>query len=67
MPYNWYATNYETILVNAWYIASVIYPGKVSSNQFTERRNTIFEFMLGKDISKDLLQMYEGWKALDYQ
>lgn len=65
MPYNWYSTNYETILVNAWYIASVIYPERVSDFQFLARRKAIYEFMIGKDISDDLLKMYEGWKPLN--
>ena len=67
MPYNWYATNYETILVNAWYIASVLYPGQLYDQPFTERRRAIYEFMIGKDVSDDLLQMYEGWMPVNNQ
>jgi iron complex transport system substrate-binding protein len=65
MPYNWYSTNYETILVNAWYIASVIYPQRVSDVHFLARRKAIYEFMIGKDVSDDLLKLYEGWKPLN--
>jgi iron complex transport system substrate-binding protein len=65
MPYNWYATNYETILVNAWYVTSVIYPGRVPEAQFNERRSAIYDFMIGKDVSNDLLQMYKGWQSLN--
>ncbi len=65
MPYNWYATNYETILVNAWYIASVIYPGQIPNRQFSGRRSAIYEFMIGKDVGDDLLKMYDGWMPLN--
>lgn len=65
MPYNWYATNFETILVNAWYVASVIHPEMVSEEQFHERRRAIYDFMIGKDVGTELLQMYEGWKPLN--
>lgn len=63
MPYNWYSTNYETILVNAWFIASVLYPEKVSEATFLKQKEEIYQFFLGKDISLELKAQYNGWIA----
>lgn len=61
MPYNWYSTNYETILVNAWFIASVLYPEKVSESTFLKQKEEIYRFFLGKDVSTELKTQYMGW------
>ena len=61
MPYNWYSTNYETILVNAWFIASVLYPEKVPESSFLKQKEVIYQFFLGKDVSPELKAQYNGW------
>ncbi|MDG5798839.1 ABC transporter substrate-binding protein [Marinilabiliaceae bacterium ANBcel2] len=61
MPYNWYSTNFETILANSWFAASVLHPDIVSQKKFEKRIRNIFNVMLGKDVSKELKEMYQGW------
>ncbi|SKC21190.1 ABC transporter substrate-binding protein [Alkalitalea saponilacus] len=64
MPHNWYSTNYETILTNAWYVASVLYPDAVTPQLFKEKSKTIYEYVLGNDVSEELIHMYNGWVCM---
>lgn len=66
MPHNFYATNYENLLINAWFTASVVFPGGLSQGDFEQRRGEIYRFFLGTDVSEDLLQIYPAWQKLKH-
>lgn len=66
MPHNFYATNYENLLINAWFTASVVFPGALSQGDFEQRRGEIYRFFLGTDVSEDLLQIYPAWQKLKH-
>lgn len=59
MPYNWYGTNYESVLANGWFVASVLYPGMAIDFE-TESRGIYREF-LGVDIFDEMTATYQGW------
>jgi iron complex transport system substrate-binding protein len=46
-PYNNYAVNYEMVLVNSWYVASVLYPEEFYNFDFSEKANEIVNAFLG--------------------
>ncbi|TCO05410.1 ABC transporter substrate-binding protein [Natronoflexus pectinivorans] len=64
MPHNWYSTNFETVLTNAWYVASILYPDAVTPLMFKEKSTSIYEYMLGNDVSEELIKMYNGWTCM---
>ncbi|WP_158522832.1 ABC transporter substrate-binding protein [Geofilum rhodophaeum] len=66
MPHNFYATNYENLLINAWFTASVVFPERLSQGDFEQRRAEIYRFFLGTDVSEDLLQIYPAWQKLKH-
>ncbi len=59
MPYNWYGTNYETVLANGWFVASVLYPDAGIDVAAHSRR--IYQIFLGVDISDEMTETYHGW------
>ncbi len=53
LPYNNYATNYEFVLLNAWYIGQVLYPGQFGDASFEDRAAEILQaFYPGADPEK---------------
>lgn len=49
-PYNNYAINYEMVLVNSWYVASILYPEQFSDIDFSFKANEIINAFLGDGI-----------------
>ncbi|MBS3808355.1 MAG: iron ABC transporter substrate-binding protein, partial [Bacteroidales bacterium] len=66
-PYNWYSTNYGTVLANAWYIGSVLYPGRFAGVDPAEKANEIYRQFLGRGVYEDLKSEYGGYGALSFQ
>jgi iron complex transport system substrate-binding protein len=52
--YNNYATNYEMIFANSWYVAKVLYPSQFEQIDIKQKVNQITQFLLGKAIYDDL-------------
>lgn len=60
MPYNWYYTNLEIAIADAYYIGSVIYPDAFSDITVEEKFNEISDFMLGIDAYDSIAAGYYG-------
>ncbi|MBL7112542.1 MAG: ABC transporter substrate-binding protein [Bacteroidales bacterium] len=58
LPFNWYATNFETILVNAWFIGKTIYPDAFHTVDPTEQARIIYQFVLGHDVLDQMCELY---------
>jgi iron complex transport system substrate-binding protein len=54
LPYNWYTKNYGTVLANAYYIGTVIYPERFNDIDPEEKANKIYEFLVSEPVYKDL-------------
>ncbi|MBN1769083.1 MAG: iron ABC transporter substrate-binding protein [Prolixibacteraceae bacterium] len=54
MPYNNYATNYELVLANAWYIGKVLYPEQFADINIKEKTNEITQQFLGAKLYDSL-------------
>ncbi|MDA3817948.1 MAG: iron ABC transporter substrate-binding protein [Prolixibacteraceae bacterium] len=50
MPYNNYATNYELVLTNAWYIGKVLYPERFSDINIKEKTDEITRMFLNAEM-----------------
>lgn len=66
-PYNWYSTNYATVLANAWYIASVLYPGRFAGVDPAEKANEIYRQFLGKGVYDELKSEFGGYGPLSFE
>mgnify|MGYP001084199949 CR=1 FL=1 len=60
MPFNFYSTNFEIALANAYFIGKSVYPEAFSDVNIEEKTNDISMFLLGVDISSYLQNDYYG-------
>ncbi|MGM5483138.1 MAG: iron ABC transporter substrate-binding protein [Nanobdellota archaeon] len=66
LPYNWYTTNYATVLSNAYYIGSVIYPARFTTDP-EKKAKEIYRFFLGKNVYPQMKEIYGGYHKIDLQ
>jgi iron complex transport system substrate-binding protein len=50
LPYNFYSTNYETVLANAYFIGKTLYPDQFAEIDPEEKANEIYTFFIGKPV-----------------
>lgn len=62
-PYNNYAINYEMVLVNSWYVASVLYHEQFNQFVFSSKTKEIIYAFLGVNI--DYNSIAPNFKKLD--
>ena len=58
LPYNWYTTNYGTVLANAYYIGKVLYPDSFADIDPGKKADEIYEFLVGKPVYDEMIQLY---------
>ena len=63
-PYNWYTTNYSTILVNSYFIGNILYPDAFADIDPAEKADEIYGFMLGAPIYEMMVERYGGCRNL---
>lgn len=64
MPHNWYATNFENVLANAWFVGKILYPQRFSHVDAEKKAREIYRFFLGEDVYKQMKDTYKGWEKL---
>ncbi|MGB9628490.1 MAG: iron ABC transporter substrate-binding protein [Thermodesulfobacteriota bacterium] len=57
-PFNYYATNVETALVDSYLIGQILYPERFSDISFEEKAREIFRFFVGQDVYDRLKEKY---------
>lgn len=50
LPYNWYTRNFGSVLADAWYIGTVLYPEKFSGIDPRAKADAIYTFLLGVPV-----------------
>ncbi len=65
LPYNAYYTNIETVYINAYYVASVVYPDKFSDVNISEKADEIYTNFLGKTFYAEITAKYGTLRKLD--
>ena len=65
LPYNWYSTNYATVLGNAYYIGKVLYPDKFTDIDLEQKADEIYQDFLGKEVYQDMKSSYGGYKKIE--
>jgi len=65
-PYNWYSTNYSTVLANAWYIGNILYPNRFNEVNPVEKAHEIYRRFLGKSVYEELKAEYGGYGRLSF-
>ena len=68
MAYNAYYTNYETALINTWFIAKSVYPDLFADVDITAKTNEITSAFLGKELADEIFacpSSFGGYQKID--
>jgi iron complex transport system substrate-binding protein len=57
-PYNWYTTNYSTILVNSYYLGKLLYPEQFADVDPEQKAREIYKMILGADVVDDMQKKF---------
>ena len=60
LPYNWYASNYGSVLADAYYIGSILYPDKFTDVDPAEKADQIYTFLVGEPVFDELDGYYDN-------
>jgi iron complex transport system substrate-binding protein len=66
IPYNYYSTNYESVLANAYFVGKVLYPERFEDIDPEAKADEIYTFFLGKPMYSELNGQYNnlGFKQI---
>ena len=54
LPYNWYTINYGSIMANAYFIGSILYPERFQDVDPVAKAEEIYQYLVGKPVFKEL-------------
>ncbi|WP_202320157.1 iron ABC transporter substrate-binding protein [Archaeoglobus neptunius] len=61
LPFNYYTTNIETAIADAYYIGKVLYPDRFADLDPAKKADEIFEFFVGKKLYAEMEKYYGGF------
>ena len=64
LPYNYYSTNIDTAIANAYYIGKVLYPEQFEDIDPVEQADEIYRCLLGKELYSEMAADYGGFMKL---
>lgn len=68
MAYNAYYTNYETALINTWFVAKTVYPELFGDIDMTEKTNEVTQVFYGRDLAEQIFacpSSFGGYQKID--
>lgn len=68
MAYNAYYTNYETALINTWFIAKTVYPDLFADVDITEKTNEVTKTFLSQELAEEMFaypNSFGGYQKID--
>ncbi|MHA1871773.1 MAG: iron ABC transporter substrate-binding protein, partial [Promethearchaeota archaeon] len=65
LPYNYYTTNIETELLNAYYIGTIIYPSEFANISIENKAAEIYTEFLGTNVYPKMQELYGGYYQLN--
>jgi len=60
LPYNFYNTNYETVLANAYFVGKILYPDRFADIDPEQKADEIYTFFVGKPVFSELNSQYNN-------
>jgi iron complex transport system substrate-binding protein len=60
LPYNYYNTNYETVLADAYFVGKTLYPDRFTDVDPIKKADEIYTFFIGKPVFGDLNSQYRS-------
>ena len=68
MAYNAYYTNFETALINTWFVAKTVYPELFADIDMTEKTNEVTKMFLGQELADEIFacpSSFGGYQKID--
>ncbi|MDI6876278.1 MAG: iron ABC transporter substrate-binding protein [Methanomicrobiales archaeon] len=60
LPYNYYNTNYESVLADAYFVGKVLYPDRFTDIDPVEKADEIYTFFVGEPVFDDINRQYRN-------
>ena len=67
LPYNYYSTNIDTAIADAYFLGKVIYPDAFTDVEPAEKADEIYTALLGQPVYETMVASYGEFGALDLQ
>jgi iron complex transport system substrate-binding protein len=67
MPYNYYTTNIDTAIADAYFAGKVIFPEQFKDIDPAKKADEIYQFLLGKPLYEQMAKDYGGFRKLDLE
>jgi iron complex transport system substrate-binding protein len=67
LPFNYYATNIENTLANAYWLGSLLYPRAFRDVDPVRKAEEIYSFLLGRPLYQDIARVYGGFKKVEFK
>lgn len=64
LPYNFYTTNIDTSIADAYYMGKVLYPEQFADVDPEQKADEIYQTLLGKKLYADMVNAFGGFKKL---
>jgi iron complex transport system substrate-binding protein len=65
LPYNYYHTNIEIALADAYFIGKILYPQRFADIEPAAKADAIFRFFIGQSAYRQLSEEYHGFVRLE--
>ncbi len=59
LPYNWYTTNYGSVLANAYFIGKILYPERFADIDPAAKTDDIYTFLVGKPVFAKMNELFQ--------
>jgi iron complex transport system substrate-binding protein len=60
LPYNWYTQNHGSVIADAYYIGTVLYPDRFADVDPAAGADEIYTFLVGKPVFSEMNELFGG-------
>jgi iron complex transport system substrate-binding protein len=60
LPYNWYSINHGSVMADAYFIGTVLYPDAFSDVDPTEKADEIYTFLVGEPVFDEMDSLFDN-------
>ncbi|MFB6290148.1 MAG: iron ABC transporter substrate-binding protein [Candidatus Bipolaricaulia bacterium] len=65
LPYNYYTTNFGTVLADAYYVGKLIYPDEFRGTDPEKEADRIYEFLVGESVYSEMEGLFGGFERIE--
>jgi len=65
LPHNWYTTNFENIICNAFFVGKILYPGSFTDIDIARQSREVYHAFLGTDVFDSVMNQYNAFRRYE--